>query len=86
MKTTNLLKPAWNAVMNSDVNPLRSYSIPTAHMMMQLLSWMWSAIFSIVIGSYAVFGVSAILHMLILAGIFITYSVFKSAEEFSGKR
>lgn len=86
METKNLLKYAWNSVMNSEVNPLRSYSIPTAHMMMQILSWMWSAIFSIAIGSYAVFGVSAVLHMLIVSGIFITYAVFKSAEEFSGKR
>jgi len=86
MKANTLFITAWNSVMNSDVNPLSAYSIPTAHMIMQLLSWMWSAIFSVAIGSYVVFGMSAIVHTMIVAGIFITYAVFKSAEKRTVKR
>ena len=44
--------------MDGTKNPLKSYSLPVAHMMMQLLAWMWSAIFSISLGSYFVFGMT----------------------------
>ena len=66
--------------MDGTKNPLKSYSLPVAHMMMQLLAWMWSAIFSISLGSYFVFGITAVAHMLIIAGIFITMWVFHEAE------
>jgi hypothetical protein len=48
-------------------------------MMMQVLAWMWSAIFSISLGSYFVFGVTAIGHMLVIAGVFTTMMVFQRA-------
>jgi hypothetical protein len=66
--------------MDERKNPLKSYSLPVAHMMMQLLAWMWSAIFSISLGSYFVFGITAVAHMMIIAGIFITMWVFHKAE------
>ena len=68
------------AIMDETKNPLKSYSLPVAHMMMQVLAWMWSAIFSIALGSYFVFGITAVGHMLVVAGIFITMWVFQKAE------
>lgn len=68
------------AIMDETKNPLKSQSLPVAHMMMQLLAWMWSAIFSISLGSYFVFGITAVAHMMIVAGIFITMWVFQKAE------
>lgn len=71
---------AWDVIMNETKNPLRNLPIQTAHMFMQLLAWMWSTIFSLAIGSYFVFGVTAVGHMLIIAGIFVTMVIFRNAE------
>ena len=72
---------AWSSVMDEKVNPLSNYSLPTAHMFMQVLAWMWSAIFSISFGSYYLFGVMAVGHIIVVAGLFITLMVFRGAEE-----
>ena len=75
------IKSAWDAVMNERRNPLRSFPLMTAHMIMQILAWMWSVIFALAFGSYFVFGVTAFGHALILAGLFGTLAVFKRAEK-----
>ena len=73
---------SWNVVMNSDHNPLRN--IPdtnTRHLVMQLLAWMWCIIFSMYVGSITVFGVSALLHSILIAGIVITVATFEVARK-----
>lgn len=70
----------WDAVMDESKNPLRTFPLVTAHMLMQTLAWMWSAIFSIAIGSYAIFGVAVIGHGVLIAGVFVTLMVFQRAE------
>jgi hypothetical protein len=47
---------------------------------MQVLAWMWCIIFSMWMGSILVFGVSATIHAILLAGIFITVGVFETAK------
>ena len=74
------IKSTWDSVMNETKNPLKNQSIPTAHLLMQMLAWMWSAIFSLMVGSYFVFGITATAHMLLIAGLFITLLVFQKAE------
>ena len=74
------LQTAWTAVMDEGENPLRRTSLMTAHMVMQLLAWMWCAIFSVALGSYLFFGVSVVGHALIIAGIVITIAVFRRAD------
>ena len=72
---------SWEGVMNADKNPLRH--IPdtnTRHMVLQVLAWMWCIIFSMWIGSVVVFGISAALHALLIAGVFITAGVFETAR------
>ena len=49
-------------------------------MIMQMLAWMWSAIFSVSFGSYYLFGVMAVGHILVIAGLFITLMVFQNAN------
>ena len=71
---------AWEAVMDESKNPLRQFPLVTAHMIMQILAWMWSAIFSVAIGSYLAFGISALGHSLIIAGIVVTVIVFRKAD------
>jgi len=71
----------YNLIMDSKRNPL-SY-IPdtnTRHMVMQLLAWMWCIIFGMSVGSITVFGISAVAHALLIAGVFITAGVFETAR------
>lgn len=80
MQSGSVVVSAWDAVMNERKNPLRSYPLVTAHMLMQTLAWMWSAIFSIAVGSYVIFGVTVVGHALLVAGLFATLLVFQRAE------
>lgn len=80
MRIDAFVKESWVAVMDETKSPLRNYSLPTAHMLMQMLAWMWSAVFSISVGSFFVFGVTAISHILLIAGAFITIMVFQKAD------
>ena len=72
---------AYHLIMDSRYNPLRH--IPdnnTRHLVMQMLAWMWCIIFSMWVGSIVVFGISAIAHALLIAGVFITAGVFETAK------
>ena len=71
----------YSLIMDSKRNPL-SY-IPdnnTRHLVMQILAWMWCIIFGMSVGSVTVFGISAIAHALLIAGVFITAGVFETAR------
>ena len=71
----------YNLIMDSKRNPLSN--IPdtnTRHLIMQILAWMWCIIFSMWMGSIVVFGISAIAHALLIAGVFITAGVFETAR------
>jgi len=74
---TNLYK----LIMDSRHNPLRNIpDMNTRHMIMQVLAWMWCIIFSMYLGSIVAFGISAIIHALLIAGVFITAGVFETAK------
>ena len=71
----------YHLVMDSRHNPLSN--IPdtnTRHLVMQVLAWMWCIIFSMWMGSILVFGISAAIHAILLAGIFVTVGVFETAK------
>jgi len=71
----------YSLIMDSKRNPL-SY-IPdtnTRHLVMQILAWMWCIIFGMSVGSVTVFGISAVAHALLIAGVFITAGVFETAR------
>ena len=72
---------SWNSVMNDKHNPLRH--IPdtnTRHMIMQVLAWMWCITFAMMVGSWTVFGISAVGHLILLAAIAITVGTFETAK------
>ena len=72
---------SWNGVMDDRRNPLRH--IPdtnTRHMIMQVLAWMWCITFAMIVGSWTVFGVSAVGHLVLLAAIAITVGTFETAK------
>lgn len=71
----------YKSIMDSEKNPLSNIpDMNTRHMIMQVLAWMWCIIFSMYVGSILVFGISAIIHALLLAGIFVTVSMFETAR------
>ena len=77
----NTLIKLYRLVMDSRHNPLSH--IPdtnTRHLVMQVLAWMWCIVFSMWMGSILVFGVSAAIHAILLAGIFVTVGVFETAK------
>ena len=76
-----LIVDSWNHIMNHELNPLRHIpDLQTRHVVMQFLAWMWCIIFSISLGSITVFGVSAVAHALLIAGIVITVGTFETAK------
>ena len=73
---------SWNVVMDHNKNPLRHIpDLNTRHMVMQVLAWMWCIIFSMGLGSIVAFGISAIAHTLLIAGIVITVGTFTVANK-----
>ena len=71
----------YKLIMDSKHNPLSH--IPdtnTRHMVMQVLAWMWCIIFSMYLGSIVAFGISATIHAVVIAGVFITVGVFETAK------
>jgi hypothetical protein len=72
---------SWNGVMNHNKNPLRHIpDFNTRHMVMQVLAWMWCITFSILVGSWTVFGISAVGHVVLLGAIAITVGTFETAK------
>ena len=71
----------YDLVMDSRHNPLSNIpDTTTRHLVMQMLAWMWCIVFSMWVGSIVVFGVSATVHAILLAGVFVTVSVFETAK------
>ena len=72
---------SWNGVMNADANPLKHIpDLQTRHLILQILAWMWCIAFSFYVGSFFVFGISAIAHILLIAAIVITVATFDTAK------
>lgn len=75
------MKNLWQLIMDSDKNPLKHITDNSIrHLVMQLLAWMWCIIFAMSVGSITVFGISAIAHAILIAGIFITLGTFETAK------
>ena len=73
----------YNLVMDSRHNPLSNIpDTTTRHLVMQMLAWMWCIVFSMWLGSIVVFGISAAVHAILLAGIFVTVGVFETAKRY----
>ena len=71
----------WNGVMDAETNPLRHIPhLQTRHMILQILAWVWCATFAQLIGSWYVFGFSAIAHVILLATIVLTVATFETAK------
>ena len=77
-----MLRKIYNSIMRRKYNPLSNIpNVATGHLIMQVLAWMWCVVFSMWVGSIYIFGVTAIAHAIIIAGIFITAVTFYTAKE-----
>ena len=71
----------YGLVIDSRLNPLSH--IPNTnvrHLAVQILVQMWCIVFSMLNVSIYVFGVSAIIYAILLAGIFVTVGVLETAR------
>ena len=77
-----MIYSAYKSIMDSRYNPLSNIQdVTTRHLVMQMLAWMWCIIFSMWIGSIVAFGVSAAVHAILIAGVFITAATFETARK-----
>lgn len=71
----------YRVVMDSERNPLRRLPKAQRFQIMAMLSFMWSVIFSVGIGTWAWFGELVGFHLLVLLGLFITGWTFGNARK-----
>ena len=74
-----MVKKYYNLVMNSENNGLSDLPNIVKFQLMTVLSFMWSIIFTLMVGSYLVLGPTLILHILFLLGVYFTSEVFKDS-------
>tara|TARA_B110000977_G_scaffold63918_1_gene86977 strand:+ start:11302 stop:11586 length:285 start_codon:yes stop_codon:yes gene_type:complete len=82
-----IIVDSWASIMIMEKSPLGNIpNLMVRHMAFQILAWMWCIIFSMIVGSYLAFGISVIAHTLLLAGIFITFSTYHTANSLGSKQ
>ena len=75
-----MFEKVYNMVMDPRQNPLRGLPKTVRFQYMLILSYMWSAIFTIWVGSAVAFGSSVVGHTVLLVGVFFTADVFRRAR------
>lgn len=79
-KISSYILFAWNFLFNHEVSPVRNIpDIAIRHYILQALGLVWVTSFSLAIGSYAFFAVSAIGHTVLIAAAAITVATLTSA-------
>ena len=73
-------KDMYRSVMTIENSPLKNFDPIVAHLMFQVLAFVWSGIFALMLGSYIAFGISAVFHVLFVSGVFITALIFKEGN------
>ena len=70
----------YQAVMNSERNPLRNLPPAFRFQVMTLLSVMWTTIFCSAAGAWFLYGELIVGHLLAIVGVFITAATFSAAH------
>jgi hypothetical protein len=71
----------WGFIFDHEVSPLRHIpDLATRHMILQMLGWMWAASFTVALGSYTLFAVSMVGHIVLIAAAAITVATYTAAE------
>ena len=78
---TKIVHDTWQSVMNHERNPLRHIpDLNTRHMVMQVLAWMWCVAFSMWFGSMWIFGLTTMIHIILIVAIVLTVAAFETAK------
>ena len=75
-----MLKDAYDVVMDEEKNPLSPLPKKTRFQIMTILSFMWSAVLTVWVGSYLVFGPTMVAHLLLLIAVFFTADIFRRSR------
>ena len=75
-----MFKESYALVMSPNANPLKGLPKMVRFQLMTTLAFMLSFIFTMLIGSMQFFGPSAVVHTLVLIGVFFTAEIFKKAR------
>ena len=75
-----MIRRIYDLVMNPNVNPFRSLPRVVRFHYMLILSYMWSAVFTIWVGAPLVFGPTMLGHTAVLLAVFATAEVFRRAR------
>ena len=79
----NNVSSLYKVIMDSSVNPLANLPKIVRFQLMSTLAFMWSGVFSLWVGNIAIFGPSALGHMILLLGVFFTAETFRRARKLS---
>ena len=79
----NNVSSLYRIVMDSSANPLANLPKIVRFQLMSMLAFMWSGVFSLWIGNIAIFGPSALGHMMLIIGVFFTAETFRRARKIS---
>ena len=75
------IKESYDAIMDDKVNALKDLPFQVKFMSMQILAWMWSAVFGIyIIESIYAFGISALAHALFITMTVLTAIYFRQVR------
>ena len=75
-----MLRHFFRLVMDPKQNPLSGLPKMVRFQYMLILSYMWSTVFTIWVGSAMAFGSSVIGHTVLLVGVFFTADIFRRAR------
>jgi hypothetical protein len=75
-----MLKQAYRVIMDDNINALRTLPRTVRFQLMTVLSFMWSSIFTIWIGSTWLLGPTVAAHMLLLVGVVFTADQFRQVR------
>ena len=76
------MRDAYNAIMNIKTNALKHLPFQVKFMSMQVLAWMWSAVFGIyIVESIYAFGISALAHALFITMTVLTALYFRQVQK-----
>ena len=76
-----MIKQIYRTVMDENVNPLRALPRSVQFQFMSVLSFMWSAIFTLWVGSFWLLGPTVVGHVLVLLGVLFTADIFRRAGQ-----
>ena len=75
-----MLRRVYNSIMDHEQNPFSGLPRMVRFQFMLMLSYMWSSVFTILVGSYLAFLPMVVGHTAVLVAIFFTADLFRRAR------